>query len=161
MPPTDRLPLGVFGLNPPQTVYSGATRSEKSRALRLRPASPMSCSDATLLSRISLGFSHALSPAARLTVFSVSAKRRTASSSQSMHRADHRRYRPAGPLHRFRTLADRHLEVLAGDIGESNLDSTHTPGIASPRTVDLIVHPAALVNKVWCPTNNCPAPTSV
>jgi len=48
----------------------------------------------------------------------------------------------------YRALADRTLEVLAGDIGEPNL------GLAEPEwrrladTVDLIVHPAALVNHV-------------
>jgi fatty acid CoA ligase FadD9 len=49
-------------------------------------------------------------------------------------------------LHRFRTLADGHLEVLDGDIGEPNLglDGATWERLAS--TVDLVVHPAAHVN---------------
>ena len=49
---------------------------------------------------------------------------------------------------RFHELAARHLEVLPGDIGEHDL------GLGAPvfsrlaRNVDLIVHPAALVNHV-------------
>ncbi|WP_432846305.1 carboxylic acid reductase [Amycolatopsis sp. CA-161197] len=51
-------------------------------------------------------------------------------------------------LQHFRELAAGHLEVLAGDIGSADL------GLAEPvwqllaDTVDLIVHPAALVNHV-------------
>jgi fatty acid CoA ligase FadD9 len=51
-------------------------------------------------------------------------------------------------LRRFRELAADHLEVLAGDIGEPDLglDATTWNRLAS--SVDLIVHPAALVNHV-------------
>jgi fatty acid CoA ligase FadD9 len=51
-------------------------------------------------------------------------------------------------LDRFRTLAEGHLEVLAGDIGEPDfgLDVTTWQNLA--QTVDLIVHPAAHVNHV-------------
>jgi fatty acid CoA ligase FadD9 len=51
-------------------------------------------------------------------------------------------------LQRFRELATNHLEVLAGDIGEPNLglDSATWDRLAD--TVDLVVHPAALVNHV-------------
>lgn len=51
-------------------------------------------------------------------------------------------------LRRFRELAGDHLEVLAGDIGEPNLglDSATWDRLAS--SVDLVVHPAALVNHV-------------
>jgi fatty acid CoA ligase FadD9 len=54
---------------------------------------------------------------------------------------------PALPW-RFRELAADHLEVLAGDIGEPNLglDAATWNRLAS--SVDLIVHPAALVNHV-------------
>ena len=49
---------------------------------------------------------------------------------------------------RFEELAERHLDVLAGDIGEPDLglDSATWKRLAD--TVDLIVHPAALVNHV-------------
>jgi fatty acid CoA ligase FadD9 len=51
-------------------------------------------------------------------------------------------------LRRFRELADEHLEVLAGDIGEPELGlDTHTWQRLAD-TVDVIVHPAALVNHV-------------
>ncbi|HEY0228791.1 MAG TPA: carboxylic acid reductase, partial [Mycobacterium sp.] len=51
-------------------------------------------------------------------------------------------------LDRFRTLADGHLEVIAGDIGEPafGLDDATWQRLAE--TVDLIVHPAAHVNHV-------------
>jgi fatty acid CoA ligase FadD9 len=51
-------------------------------------------------------------------------------------------------LGRFRELAADHLEVLAGDIGEPGvgLDSATWNRLAD--SVDLIVHPAALVNHV-------------
>ncbi|OBF75480.1 oxidoreductase [Mycobacterium sp. 852002-51613_SCH5001154] len=59
-------------------------------------------------------------------------------------------YRSGDPhlVERFRELAAEHLEVVAGDIGEPNLglDQPTWDGLA--RTVDLIVHPAALVNHV-------------
>ncbi|WP_250301403.1 carboxylic acid reductase [Streptomyces sp. A 4/2] len=51
-------------------------------------------------------------------------------------------------LRRYRDLAEGTLEVLAGDIGEPylGLDEDTWNGLAD--TVDLIVHPAALVNHV-------------
>ncbi|MFD8744826.1 carboxylic acid reductase [Streptomyces sp. NPDC059616] len=51
-------------------------------------------------------------------------------------------------LRRFRDLAEGTLDVLAGDIGEPHLglDEDTWNGLAD--TVDLIVHPAALVNHV-------------
>ncbi|MFI5771184.1 carboxylic acid reductase [Streptomyces sp. NPDC051658] len=51
-------------------------------------------------------------------------------------------------LRRYRELADGVLEVLAGDIGEPHLglDEDTWRGLAG--SVDLIVHPAALVNHV-------------
>ncbi len=59
-------------------------------------------------------------------------------------------YRSGDPrlLERFRELAADHLEVVAGDIGEPNLglDGATWAGLA--HSVDLIVHPAALVNHV-------------
>lgn len=52
----------------------------------------------------------------------------------------------AGLLEHFRTLAAAHLEVIAGDISEPlfGLDPHIWDGLA--QRVDLIVHPAALVN---------------
>ena len=59
-------------------------------------------------------------------------------------------YRSGDPhlVERFRELATDHLEVIAGDIGEPNLglDQATWDGLA--HGVDLIVHPAALVNHV-------------
>ena len=54
----------------------------------------------------------------------------------------------AGLLDHFRTLADAHLEVIAGDISapQFGLDPRVWDGLA--QRVDLIVHPAALVNHV-------------
>ncbi|MBA0044838.1 carboxylic acid reductase [Mycobacteroides sp. LB1] len=51
-------------------------------------------------------------------------------------------------LKHFRSLADKHLEVLPGDIGDPDLglDSDTWQHLAD--TVDLIIHPAALVNHV-------------
>jgi fatty acid CoA ligase FadD9 len=49
-------------------------------------------------------------------------------------------------LERFRTLADGHLEVLAGDVGEPNLGLDGTTWQRLADSVDLIVHPAAHVN---------------
>lgn len=51
-------------------------------------------------------------------------------------------------LRRYRDLAEGTLDVLAGDIGEPHLglDEDTWNGLAD--TVDLIVHPAALVNHV-------------
>jgi fatty acid CoA ligase FadD9 len=54
----------------------------------------------------------------------------------------------AGLLDRFRTLADGHLEVIAGDIGERNFGLDDTTWERLAQTVDLIVHPAAHVNHV-------------
>ena len=51
-------------------------------------------------------------------------------------------------LDRFRTLADGHLEVLAGDISEPNLGLDQETWQRLAQTVDLIVHPAAHVNHV-------------
>jgi fatty acid CoA ligase FadD9 len=51
-------------------------------------------------------------------------------------------------LERFRTLADGHLEVLAGDIGEPNLGLDDATWRRLADDVDLIVHPAAHVNHV-------------
>lgn len=48
----------------------------------------------------------------------------------------------------FRRLADGHLEVVAGDIGEPNLGLDHATWQRVAATVDLIVHPAAHVNHV-------------
>ena len=49
-------------------------------------------------------------------------------------------------LGRFRTLADGHLEVLDGDIGESHLGLDGSTWQRLADTVDLVVHPAAHVN---------------
>jgi fatty acid CoA ligase FadD9 len=51
-------------------------------------------------------------------------------------------------LRRFRELAADHLEVLAGDIGEANLGLDTATWTRLTGTVDLVVHPAALVNHV-------------
>ena len=48
----------------------------------------------------------------------------------------------------FESLAADHLEVLAGDIGEPNLGLEATTWQRLADSVDLIVHPAALVNHV-------------
>jgi fatty acid CoA ligase FadD9 len=48
----------------------------------------------------------------------------------------------------YHALADRTLEVLAGDIGEPNLGLSEPDWRRLAETVDLIVHPAALVNHV-------------
>jgi len=52
----------------------------------------------------------------------------------------------AALLKRFRALADGHLEVLAGDIGEPNLGLDGPTWQRLADSVDLIVHPAAHVN---------------
>ncbi len=59
-------------------------------------------------------------------------------------------YRSGDPrlLERFRELAAEHLEVIAGDIGEPNLGLDPATWGSLARDVDLIVHPAALVNHV-------------
>ncbi|WP_328413083.1 carboxylic acid reductase [Nocardia sp. NBC_00403] len=54
----------------------------------------------------------------------------------------------AGLLGHFRDLASRNLEVLAGDIGEPNLGLDDATWHRLADSVDLIVHPAALVNHV-------------
>lgn len=51
-------------------------------------------------------------------------------------------------LERFRTLAAEHLEVIVGDIGEPNLGLDQSTWQRLAQSVDLIVHPAALVNHV-------------
>ena len=51
-------------------------------------------------------------------------------------------------LERFRTLAADHLEVIVGDIGEPNLGLDQATWERLAQTVDMIVHPAALVNHV-------------
>lgn len=51
-------------------------------------------------------------------------------------------------LQRFQTLAADHLEVIAGDIGEPNLGLSEDVWRQLADRVDLIVHPAALVNHV-------------
>jgi fatty acid CoA ligase FadD9 len=51
-------------------------------------------------------------------------------------------------LERFRTLAESHLEVLAGDIGEPHFGLDNAAWHQLAQTVDLIVHPAAHVNHV-------------
>jgi fatty acid CoA ligase FadD9 len=51
-------------------------------------------------------------------------------------------------LERFRTLAADHLEVIVGDIGEPNLGVEQDTWERLAQSVDLIVHPAALVNHV-------------
>jgi fatty acid CoA ligase FadD9 len=48
----------------------------------------------------------------------------------------------------FQTLAAEHLEVLAGDIGEPHLGLDDATWNRLAGSVDLIVHPAALVNHV-------------
>ncbi len=51
-------------------------------------------------------------------------------------------------LRHFQDLAAAHLEVLAGDISEPNLGLDESTWHRLADTVDLIVHPAALVNHV-------------
>lgn len=51
-------------------------------------------------------------------------------------------------LHHFRDLAAEHLEILPGDIGEPNLGLSNETWQRLADTVDLISHPAALVNHV-------------
>lgn len=51
-------------------------------------------------------------------------------------------------LRRFRELADGTLEVLTGDIGEPRLGMGEDTWTGLAANVDLIVHPAALVNHV-------------
>jgi fatty acid CoA ligase FadD9 len=51
-------------------------------------------------------------------------------------------------LGRFRDLAADHLEVIVGDIGEPNLGLDQPTWERLAQSVDLIVHPAALVNHV-------------
>ncbi|WP_078947927.1 carboxylic acid reductase [Streptomyces griseus] len=49
-------------------------------------------------------------------------------------------------LRRYRDLAARHLDVLAGDIGQENLGLSKATWQRLAAEVDLIAHPAALVN---------------
>ncbi|RCH64957.1 NAD-dependent epimerase/dehydratase family protein [Streptomyces sp. SDr-06] len=51
-------------------------------------------------------------------------------------------------IERYRESAARHLHVIAGDIGEPNLGLDQESWRTLADTVDLIVHPAALVNHV-------------
>ncbi|MGE6862123.1 SDR family oxidoreductase [Bacillus cereus] len=51
-------------------------------------------------------------------------------------------------LQHYRDLAAEHLEVVAGDIGEADLGLGKETWQRLADTVDLIVHPAALVNHV-------------
>lgn len=51
-------------------------------------------------------------------------------------------------LRTYRDLADRRLQVLAGDIGDANLGLSEADWRHLAETADLIVHPAALVNHV-------------
>ncbi|UXJ50237.1 carboxylic acid reductase [Pseudomonas citronellolis] len=50
--------------------------------------------------------------------------------------------------HHFEKLASKHLEVLAGDLGEPDLGLSFVDWQLLAETVDLIVHPAAFVNHV-------------
>jgi len=50
--------------------------------------------------------------------------------------------------HHFEQLADKHVEILAGDLGEPGLGLEPADWDRLARTIDLIVHPAALVNHV-------------
>jgi fatty acid CoA ligase FadD9 len=54
----------------------------------------------------------------------------------------------ASLLSEFRDLAANHLEVIPGDIGEPNLGLDDATWQRLARDVDLVVHPAALVNHV-------------
>jgi fatty acid CoA ligase FadD9 len=49
---------------------------------------------------------------------------------------------------RFDRVAETHLEVLAGDLGEPQLGLTDGDWMRLAHSIDLIVHPAALVNHV-------------
>jgi fatty acid CoA ligase FadD9 len=51
-------------------------------------------------------------------------------------------------LRHFTALAERHLEVLAGDLSERHLGLDHDTWNRLAESVDAIVHPAALVNHV-------------
>ena len=51
-------------------------------------------------------------------------------------------------IHRFHDLAEQHLEVIAGDIGEANLGLDDATWYRLADSVDLIVHAAAHVNHV-------------
>src|SRR5262249_12944866 len=54
----------------------------------------------------------------------------------------------AGLKAHFETLAAAHLEVLNGDLGEPDLGLSRADWQRLAQTLDLIVHPAALVNHV-------------
>jgi fatty acid CoA ligase FadD9 len=51
-------------------------------------------------------------------------------------------------LERFRALAADHLEIVVGDIGEPNLGLDQPTWQRLAHSVDVIIHPAALVNHV-------------
>jgi fatty acid CoA ligase FadD9 len=51
-------------------------------------------------------------------------------------------------LRHFQNLAERHLEVLAGDLSELRLGLSEADWLRLAESVDLIMHPAALVNHV-------------
>jgi fatty acid CoA ligase FadD9 len=71
---------------------------------------------------------------------------RGADSTQARQRIESALASDADLLDRFQTLADGHLEVLAGDIGEPNFGLDDATWQRLAQTVDLIVHPAAHVN---------------
>jgi len=54
----------------------------------------------------------------------------------------------AGLLSRFQSLAEKHLEVLAGDLAEHHLGLGEETWRRLAKAIDVIVHPAALVNHV-------------
>lgn len=54
----------------------------------------------------------------------------------------------SGLVERFHALAADHLEIVAGDIGEPNLGLNNEDWERLANSLDLIVHPAALVNHV-------------
>ncbi len=63
-------------------------------------------------------------------------------------------------LKRFRRLAEDHLEVIPGDIGEPNLGLDRATWDRLAHNVDQIIHPAALVNHVL-PYNELFGPNAV
>ena len=71
-----------------------------------------------------------------------------AAEQQQWERLAQRRERLYAADEQFRTLADGHLEVLAGDIGQPNLGLDDATWGRLAASVDLIVHPAAHVNHV-------------
>jgi fatty acid CoA ligase FadD9 len=71
---------------------------------------------------------------------------RGADASQARARIEAALASDAQLLERFQTLADGHLEVLDGDIGEPELGLDGSTWRRLAETVDLVVHPAAHVN---------------